>query len=233
VRVDGELRDLDEKIDLDKKFKHSIEVVVDRLVVRRTDEDGNARPDASRMADSIETALRLADGTLLVHLTDEGPKGTDRLFSERYACPEHGGSFEEPAPRNFSFNSPHGACPECTGLGSRLEIDPDLVLPNKDLSIREGAVLPWRRMALTDSWFSKIIESVAEHYGFSTEVPVRDLPDFAREILLHGNKGERVSVLYKTRQGQSHTFSTTFEGVVPNLERRHRETGTENTKAEI
>jgi excinuclease ABC subunit A len=235
VRVDGELRDLDEEIALDKKYKHSIDVVVDRLVIHHGEADGGdgARPDATRMADSIETALRMADGTLLVHLPDEGPKGTDRLFSERYACPEHGGSFEEPAPRNFSFNSPHGACPECTGLGSRLEIDPDLVLPNKDLSIREGAVLPWRRMAITDSWFSKIIESVAEHYGFSTDVPVRDLPESALQILLYGNKGERISVLYRTRQGASHTFSTTFEGVVPNLQRRYRETGSENIKAEI
>jgi excinuclease ABC subunit A len=235
VRVDGQMRDLDEEITLDKKYKHSIDVVVDRLVIRRGEADGGdgSRPDATRMADSIETALRLADGTLLVHLPDEGKQGTDRLFSERYACPEHGGSFEEPAPRNFSFNSPHGACPECTGLGSRLEIDPDRVLPNKELSIAEGAVLPWRRMALTDSWFSKIIESVAEHYGFRTDVPVRDLPDSALQILLHGNKGERISVLYRTRQGASHTFSTTFEGVVPNLERRYRETGSENIKTEI
>src|SRR5205823_6220601 len=122
-----------------------------------------ARQTVEQMVDQL---YDLPEGTLLVHLPDEGKKGTDRLFSERYACPVHGGSFEEPAPRNFSFNSPHGACPDCTGLGSRLEIDPDLVLPNKDLSIAEGAVLPWRRMALTDSWFSKIIESVAEHYGF-------------------------------------------------------------------
>jgi excinuclease ABC subunit A len=235
VRVDGELLDLDEEINLDKKYKHTIDVVVDRLVIRHgsADEADGLRPDASRMADSIETALRLADGTLLVNLPDEGPKGTDRLFSERYACPEHGGSFEEPAPRNFSFNSPHGACPDCTGLGSRLEIDPDLVLPNKDLSIREGAVLPWRRMALTDSWFSKIIESVAEHYGFSTEIPVRDLSEEARQILLYGNQGERVTVEYRTRQGATHHFSTTFEGVVPNLERRYRETGSETIKAEI
>ncbi len=235
VRVDGELRDLDEEISLDKKYKHSIDVVVDRLAIQRGasgDAEGE-RPDASRMADSIETALRLSDGTLLVNLPDEGPSGTDRLFSERYACPEHGGSFEEPAPRNFSFNSPHGACPGCTGLGSRLEIDPDLVLPNQDLSIREGAVLPWRRMAITDSWFSKIIESVATHYGFRTDVPVRDLPESARQILLYGNRGERVSVLYTTRQGAQHTFSTTFEGVVPNLERRYRETGSEMIKTEI
>ncbi|MGZ6213555.1 MAG: excinuclease ABC subunit UvrA, partial [Candidatus Limnocylindria bacterium] len=233
VRVDGELRDLDEKIDLDKKYKHSIEVVVDRLVVRRTDDDGNPRPDASRMADSIETALRLSDGTLLVHLPDEGAKGSDRLFSERYACPEHGGSFEEPAPRNFSFNSPHGACPACTGLGSRLEIDPDLVLPNPSLSLMEGAVLPWRRMVATASWFNTILEAVAERYGFRTDAPVGELSDEAREILLRGNHGERVNVRYRSRQGQEHTYSTTFEGILPNLERRYRETSSEATKQEI
>ena len=233
VRVDGELRDLDEQIDLDKKFKHSIEVVVDRLVVRGTDEDGTLRPDASRMADSIETALRLSDGTLLVHLPDDGPKGSDRLFSERYSCPEHGGSFEEPAPRNFSFNSPHGACPACTGLGNRLEIDPDLMLPNPALSLAEGAVLPWRRMVATASWFSTILDAVAERYGFRTDTPIGELSEKAREILLRGNGGERVTVKYRSRQGQEHSYSTTFEGVLPNLERRYRETSSEMTKAEI
>src|SRR5262245_41052743 len=185
VRVDGQLRDLDEDISLDKKYKHSIDVVVDRLVVRHADDDGAPRPDATRMADSIETALRLSEGTLLVHLPDAPPKERDLIFSERYACPEHGGSFEEPAPRNFSFNSPHGACPDCTGLGSRLEIDADLVLPNDELSVDEGAILPWRRMAATESWFSKILEAVAEHYGFLTDVPVRDLSPEARQILLY------------------------------------------------
>jgi excinuclease ABC subunit A len=233
VRVDGELRDLDEEIELDKKYKHSIEVVVDRLVVRRTDDDGSPRPDASRMADSIETALRLSDGTLLVHLPDEGPMGADRLFSERYACPEHGGSFEEPAPRNFSFNSPHGACPECTGLGSRLEIDPDLVLPDPERSIKDGAVVPWRRMATTESWFSKILDAVAERYGFRTDEPVASLSDEARQIVLYGNGGERIDVRYQARNGSTHTFRTTFEGVIPNLERRYRETGSEMVKAEI
>jgi len=233
VRVDGELRDLDEEITLDKKYKHSIEVVVDRLVVRRADDDGGERPDASRMADSIETALRLSDGLLLVNLADAPPKEADRLFSERYACPEHGGSFEEPAPRNFSFNSPHGACPDCTGLGSRLEIDPDLVLPNDELSVDDGAILPWRRMAASDSWFAKILVAVAEHYGFRTDVPVRDLTDDARRILLYGNRGERVPVRYRARNGNVHTFRTTFEGVIPNLTRRHRETGSDAMRAEI
>jgi excinuclease ABC subunit A len=233
VRVDGKLRDLDEKIDLEKKLKHSIEIVVDRLVVRRTDDDGTPRPDASRMADSIETALRLSDGTLLVHLPDDGPKGSDRLFSERFACPEHGGSFEEPAPRNFSFNSPHGACPACTGLGSRLEIDPELVLPNPSLSLAEGAVLPWRRMVATASWFAQILDAVADRYGFRTDTPVGELSEEAREILLRGNHGERVTVHYRSRQGQEHSYSTTFEGVLPNLERRYRETSSEATKTEI
>src|SRR5215210_5537965 len=199
VRVDGEQRDLDEDITLDKKFKHSIEVVVDRLVVRRIDDDGTPRPDASRMADSIETALRLSDGTLLLNLPDAPKREQDRLFSERYACPEHGGSFEEPAPRNFSFNSPHGACPDCTGLGSRLEIDPDLVLPNDELSVDGGAILPWRRMAASESWFSKILDAVAAHHRFRTDVPVRDLSPEARQILLYGNRGERVAVRYRAR----------------------------------
>jgi excinuclease ABC subunit A len=233
VRVDGELRDLDDEISLDKKFKHSIEVVVDRLVVRGADDDGTPRPDASRMADSIETALRLSDGTLLLHLPDARERERDRLFSERFACPEHGGSFEEPAPRNFSFNSPHGACPDCTGLGSRLEIDPDLVLPDPTLSVRDGAILPWRRMATTESWFAKILEAVAEHYGFRTDLPVSELSDDSRQILLFGNRGERVEVRYQARNGNVHTFRTSFEGVVPNLQRRYRETGSEMIKAEI
>ncbi|HEX7173302.1 MAG TPA: excinuclease ABC subunit UvrA [Candidatus Limnocylindria bacterium] len=233
VRVDGELHELDEEIKLDKKYKHSIEVVVDRLVVHHADADGNPRPDASRMADSIETALRLSDGLLLLNLPDAPPKEGDRLFSERYACPDHGGSFEEPAPRNFSFNSPHGACPDCTGLGSRLEIDPDLVLPNDELSVDEGAILPWRRMATSDSWFSKILDAVAEHYGFGTDVAVRDLSDDARQILLYGNRGERVPVRYRARNGNVHTFRTTFEGIVPNLQRRHRETGSDAMRSEI
>jgi excinuclease ABC subunit A len=233
VRVDGQLLDLDEEIELDKKYKHSIEVVVDRLVVRRTDDDGTPRPDASRMADSIETTLRLSDGTLLVHLPDAPKREQDRLFSERYACPEHGGSFEEPAPRNFSFNSPHGACPDCTGLGSRLEIDPDLVLPNQELSLKEGAIVPWRRMATTESWFAKILDAVAVRYGFGNDEPVAGLSDEARNILLRGNGGERIEVPYVARNGNRHTFRTTFEGVIPNLERRYRETGSEMIKAEI
>jgi excinuclease ABC subunit A len=233
VRVDGELRELDEEIALDKKFKHSIEVVVDRLVVRRTDDDGNPRPDGSRMADSIETALRLSDGNLLLLLPDAPKKQQERLFSERYACPEHGGSFEEPAPRNFSFNSPFGACPACTGLGSRLEIDPDLVIPDESLSLAGGAVLPWRRMVITESWGSKILEAVAERYDFGIDQPFRELSEDARRIVLFGNGGERVEVKYRARNGNIHTFRTTFEGVVPNLARRYRETGSEAVKAEI
>ena len=235
VRVNGEIHDLDEDIALDKKFRHRIEVVVDRLVIRQGaagTEEGE-RPDASRLADSIETALRLAEGTVLVNLPDEGKDGTDRLYSERYACPEHGGSFEEPAPRNFSFNSPHGACPACTGLGSRLEIDPDLVLPDPSRSIREGAIVPWRRMAVTDSWFAKILDAVAKEYRFSTERPVGELSEQARRILLHGNGGERVVVKYQSRSGATHDFATTFEGIIPNLERRYRETGSEAMRTEI
>jgi excinuclease ABC subunit A len=233
VRVDGELRDLEEEISLDKKYKHSIEVVVDRLVIHQADDEGRPRPDASRMADSIETALRLSDGLLLVNVPDAPKKEQDRLFSERYACPEHGGSFEEPAPRNFSFNSPHGACPDCTGLGSRLEIDPDLVIPDRSRALNDGAVLPWKRMVVTESWGAKILEAVAEHYGFRMDVPYEQLSDQAKQIVLHGNRGERIEVRYRARNGNVHTFRTTFEGVVPNLQRRYRETGSEMIKSEI
>ncbi|HEX6654639.1 MAG TPA: excinuclease ABC subunit UvrA, partial [Candidatus Limnocylindria bacterium] len=133
----------------------------------------------------------------------------------------------------FSFNSPHGACPSCTGLGSRLEIDPDLVMPNPDLSLEEGAILPWRRMATSDGWFNKILVAVAEHYGFRMDVPVSRLSEKARQILLFGNGGERVEVKYPSRNGNIHTFRTTFEGIVPNLQRRYRETGSEMVKSEI
>ena len=147
---------------LDKKYKHTIEVVVDRLVT----EAGTAerrqprqRPDASRMADSVETALRLADGRLSVDLPDEAG-GAERLFSEQLACPEHGGlSFEELAPRNFSFNRPHGACPDCTGLGVKLEIDPSWCCPTRTSRCREGAIVPWRRMVATGRWYSRILEA--------------------------------------------------------------------------
>jgi excinuclease ABC subunit A len=235
VRVDGEVRDLDEEISLEKKFRHSIEVVVDRLVVRHGSEDDadGVRPDAARLADSIETALRLADGQVIINLPDAPGRERDRLYSERYACPEHGGSFEEPAPRNFSFNSPHGACPECTGLGSRLEIDPEIVVPNANLTIDEGAIDPWRRIFLNDSWTAKIVAAVARHHGFRTDVPFRELPDWAQQIVLHGNGGERVQVEWRSRHGTVHRFRSTYEGVVPNLERRYRETNSEGVKAEI
>ena len=236
VRVDGEIRQLDEEIDLDKQRKHSIEIVVDRLVVRHgaAETDGGGRPDAARMADSIETALRLGEGTVIVHLPDEGRTGTDRLFSEHYACPEHGSvGLEEPAPRNFSFNSPHGACPECTGLGSRQEIDPALVIPNEQLSLDEGAIVPWRRILLADSWPSRILAAVAREYRFRTDVPVARLPLHARQILLYGNEGKQISVEFRSRSGSKHRFRTTFEGVIPNLQRRHRETGSDAIRSEI
>ncbi len=235
VRVDGELRDLDGEITLDKKYKHSIEVVVDRLVVRHgaADAPDGFRPDATRLADSIQTALRMADGTVLVSLPEQAGHAADRLYSERYACPEHGGSFEEPAPRNFSFNSPHGACPECTGLGSRLEIDADAVIPNPNLSLAEGAILPWKRMAATETWTSKILAAVAEQHGFRMDLPVRELSDEARQIVLRGTGGLRTTVHFRSKRGGTHSFSTTYEGVLANLERRYRETSSEMVKAEI
>src|SRR5881628_7455 len=180
VRVDGFVRDLTEDITLDKMKKHSLEVVVDRIVVR-TGKDADA--DRSRLTDSIETALRVGEGLALA--ADADGKAPERLFSQRLACPEGDFSIGEIEPRTFSFNSPHGACPACTGLGTKLEPDPDLVLANPDLSLRDGAVLPWQRSGGTAQYRMAIIEGLAKKYRFSLSDPIRKLPKKATLAILH------------------------------------------------
>jgi len=232
IRVDGQVHDLAEDIDLDKNRKHTLEVVVDRLVVHQptSGEDGSqVHEDASRIADSVETALKLGNGVVLVSIVG----GEELLFSEHFACVHCGISVGEIAPRTFSFNSPHGACPVCTGLGTTLEIDPDLVIPNKDLSLAEGAIQPWSRSGNGNGYYYELVESVAKHYGFSTNKPVRDLPAKALEVLLHGTKGETISVRHQGRVGRPREFETTFEGVIPSLERRYRESGSDYIRMEI
>ena len=237
VRVDGELLDLDEVRSLDKYKRHTIEVVVDRLVVRRADPDGvpygpdHPNPDQARLADSVETALRLGEGVMVVAPAEPGTFEEQR-FSERYSCPFDGTILEELEPRSFSFNSPHGACPACTGLGVRLEIDPARLIPDRDLSIREGALQPWARMPMEQSWQLRIIEEIAERRGFRTDVPVRELPEEALQYLLYAPRGERVVVRYRHERGEN-SYEATFEGLVPNLERRYRETDSEYVKSEI
>ena len=227
ARVDGQLRDLGEPIKLDKNRKHTIEVVVDRLVVpARDDEDLDST--RGRLADSIETALKLGAGTVKVAVGEQ-----EMVFSEQFACVECGFSVGEIAPRSFSFNSPHGACPECTGLGSKLEIDPELVIPNRDLSIAEGAIQPWSRTAASDGYYSSLLGAVASEYGFSTWVPVRELTEEQLRVILYGTGGRKVRVRHRHRDGRYHEYSLPFEGVIPNLERRYRETDSDYIRAEI
>jgi excinuclease ABC subunit A len=220
VKVDGELRRLDEAIELDKKFKHDIAVVVDRLVMK---------PDLrKRLADSIETAVTLADGLVEVELVDGGGIQT---YSEKFSCPVHGPSLVELEPRIFSFNSPHGACPRCTGLGSQMEIDPDLIVPDPTISIGEGAIVPWATSA--SNYYEQLVQGIAERYEVDLETPWQDLDEESRQFFLHGTNGDRIHISYRNRFGRRRSYTTSFEGIVPNLERRYRETDSEHSRERI
>ncbi|MDP6100083.1 MAG: excinuclease ABC subunit UvrA [Dehalococcoidia bacterium] len=216
VRVDGRLADLSEEFRLDKNKKHSIEVVVDRVVAREVEE--------SRLSDSVETALRMGAGVVLVASVG----GEEVLFSEHFACVQCGISLGEIAPRTFSFNSPHGACPACTGLGNKLEVDPELLLPNKALSLSEGAIQSW---VWNNSWGSNQLEDVARQHGFSTEVPVSELSEDNLRMVFYGEDGHMVK--YRNRYGRVRAHFTGFEGVVPYLERRYKETNSDLVRGEI
>jgi excinuclease ABC subunit A len=220
VKIDGELRRLDEEIALDKKYKHDIAVVVDRLVMK-----GELR---KRLADSIETAVALADGLVEIELVDEVKT---LLFSEKFACPIHGPSLVELEPRIFSFNSPHGACPRCTGLGSQMEIDPELVVPDPSRSIGEGAIAPWAVSA--SDYYDQLAQAIAERYGVDLETPWEKLPAESREFFLYGTNGDRVQVSYRNRFGRRRSYATQFEGIVPNLERRYLETESDFSREKI
>jgi excinuclease ABC subunit A len=256
ARVDGEVRDLSDEIELDRYKQHTIEVVVDRLVIHHPQAEigANGRAQASslklvaerpvayaadapegdpetnqraRVADSVETTLKLGSGVILVSIVG----GEERLYSEHFACVYCGISLEEIQPRSFSFNNPHGACPACTGLGTQLEIDEDLIVTNPDLSLAEGAILPWSRFASTSQWYSTLLSAVAEKFGFSLDTPWKDLPEQARDIVLHGTE-ETVSFFYRNRQGVRRQHSSSFEGVVPNLMRRYKD-ASESGREEI
>jgi excinuclease ABC subunit A len=227
VRVDGFVRDLSEDITLDKMKKHSVEVVVDRLVVQRGPE---AEAERSRLTDSVETALRLGEGLALI-ASAEG-KGPERLFSERLACPEGDFSIGEIEPRTFSFNSPHGACPACTGLGTKLEPDSDLVLGNPDLSLKDGAVLPWQKSSGTAQYRVAILEGLARKFKFSLTTPIKDLPKKAVDAILNGTE-EPLKLTYENRSGQRRSYEYEWEGVLPWLERQYRETTSDFIRADI
>src|ERR1700726_2498079 len=251
VKIDDRVRMLDESIVLDKRYKHDISVVVDRLAMRH-----DVR---KRLADSIETAGALGGGLGGVEIGGGGgaqaepehatgakgaraasaqivsgtapDPGTVFTFSERFACPEHGPSLVELEPRIFSFNSPHGACDRCTGLGSQMEIDPELIVPNPSLSIGEGALAPWANS--TSSYYEQVTEAIAERYGVDLEAPWEELPAEQRDLFLEGTNGEPIQVTYRNRYGRRRSYATRFEGIVKNLQRRYLETDSEWTREKI
>lgn len=221
VRVDGNMYDLSEEIKLEKNKKHTIEIVVDRLVIKNEIK--------SRLSDSLETAVALTGGIAVINVIG----GEDMIFSQNYACPEHGVSMEQLEPSMFSFNNPTGACEKCTGLGTFMKVDPELIVPNKNLSIREGAIK-------ASGWYfgesgtiaQMYFEALAEHYGFSLDVPFSKLPKKATDIIFYGTNGERIKMTRKNEYGEG-TYQTEFEGIANNLERRFRETSSNYVRDEI
>src|SRR5947208_1697257 len=219
VKVDGEQRLLEEEIVLDKKFKHTIEVVVDRLVMK---------PDLrQRLAQSVETAAQLAEGLVVADVVD----GDSTTFSENFACPEHGVGLPELEPRIFSFNSPHGACPRCTGLGAQQEIDPDLLVPDPALSISEGALVPWSLG--NSSFYESVIQAIADRYEIDLETPWQELSEEQQNYFLFGTDGDRVYVQYRNRMGRRRSYMLAFEGIVASLQRRYRETDSSQQRERI
>ncbi len=251
VKIDDRVRMLEESIVLDKRYKHDISVVVDRLVMRH-----DLR---KRLADSIETAVALADGLVEIEIVGAGSsdggapratgakgvrsaaaqivpgeipeEGTVFTFSERFACPEHGPSLVELEPRIFSFNSPHGACERCTGLGSQMEIDPEMLVPDPSLSIAQGAIAPWA--SSVSNYYRQVAQAISERYGVDLDVPWEELSQEDRDLFLNGTGGERLQISYRNRFGRRRSYGTRFEGIVKNLERRHKDTESEGTREKI
>ena len=227
VKIDGEQRMLDEDIELDKKYKHTIEVVVDRLSMK-----ADLR---HRLTDSVETALALADRLVTIDLLpgsgDEETSPEQLSFSEQFACPDHGVSLPELEPRVFSFNSPHGACSRCTGLGSQQEIDPDLLVPDPSLSIEDGALIPWS--IGWSSFYEGAVRAVAERYEIDATTSWAELTDEQRERFLYGTGDEKIYIQYRNRMGRKRAYTMKFEGIVSNLERRYRETDSQQTRERI
>src|SRR6185437_12960602 len=221
VKVDGQQIVLEEGIpDLDKKFKHTIEVVVDRLVMK-----ADLR---ARLTQSIEAAAGLAEGLVAVDVID----GESMLFSQNFACPDHGVSLPELQPRIFSFNAPHGACPRCTGLGSQQEIDPDLVVPDPSLSIDDGALVPWS-LGGSSGFYDAVIQAVADRYEIDTSVPWDELSVEEQDLFLYGTDGEKVYVQYRNRMGRRRQYTLAFDGIVESLERRYRDTDSSSQRERI
>ena len=219
VRVDGEMHDLGDEIELEKNKKHSIEVVIDRIVVKEG--------IAARLADSLEAALKLGEGNVLIDVIGE----EELMFSENHACPICGFSIGELEPRMFSFNSPFGACPECDGLGAKLEVDVDLVIPNKELTLKEHAIAPWE--PTSSQYYPQLLEAVCNHYGIDMAVPVNDLPDHQMDKILYGSEKDRIYFRYENDWGQVRENYIVFEGVLKNVERRYKETGSDYIREQM
>lgn len=243
ARVDGQVYDLDEEIQMDRYKIHTVEAVVDRLVLTEAEDENERQSFLSRLTDSVETALKFGEGYLTLHWLNppgetagqETPAGRDLHFSEHLACPEHGSVLPEIEPRTFSFNTPHGACPDCQGLGGRLEIDPDLLIPNRDLSINEGAIVAseWRGPREEGGYYWQMLEAVARHFHIDLDKPVRLIPPEKLNIILYGTGGQEINVQYRNKDGRLTTFRAPFEGVIINLQRRYHETASEYMRERI
>ena len=226
ARIDGEVLELDEgEIELDRYKNHTIEAVVDRLVLRRSETEDEENSFRSRLTDSVETALQFGDGMLVVHNLSSDPPA-DTQFSEHLACPEHGTTIQEIEPRTFSFNTPHGACPECQGIGTKMEIDPDLLIPDKSRSINEGAITAgeWGGPRDFGGYYWQMLAGACEAKNINMDIPVSELTDKEMDIVLYGTRGEEVTVRYTRKSGRVSTFHAVYEGLIPNLERRFKET---------
>lgn len=235
VRVDGQVMNLEDEITLDRFKIHTIEAVVDRLVISKQAEDSDEKSALSRLTDSIETALKIGEGYLTIQNLSVDP-AVDLFFSEHLACPEHGVSLPEIEPRTFSFNTPHGACPDCEGLGSKLEIDPDLLIPDRERSFNDGAIIAmeWSNSREQGGYYWQMLEAVADHYGISLDVPINTIPEDKMRVILYGTGKQEVTMNMVGRSNDRHTtIETTFEGIIPNLERRFRETSSEYIRSRI
>ena len=234
VRVDGESHTLDEEFNLDRYKKHTIEAVVDRLILRKMEDEQEAQAARSRLTDSVETALKFGDGYVTVQVMSED-QPQDIQFSEHLACPEHGSMLTEIEPRTFSFNTPHGACPTCQGLGSRQEIDPDLLIPDRTVSLMDGAIADssWDGPKDDGGYYWQMLEAVAKHHQINLEAPVESIPDEKLDQILYGTEGKELNVEFTGRNGRKSSFQASFEGVINNLERRYHETNSEYIRGKI
>ncbi|MDD5731819.1 MAG: excinuclease ABC subunit UvrA [Patescibacteria group bacterium] len=233
IRLNGVVISLDDKIEIDKNKKNNIEIVVDRITLLAPSEGGDPKSDSLRvrLSDSVEVALRHSKGVVSIYNTDTKE---EKIFSENFACPDCGISLPEISPRSFSFNSPQGACPKCTGLGRMLEVDAKLAIPNPRLTIAEGAIRPWARSSVSNtSWHVRILEAVGKKYGFNTNTPIEKLKPGMLDIIMNGTGDEQYNLKYRTASGRIAEYPVTYEGVIKNMQRRYKETDSDIARREI